>query len=99
MAPTPGNHEWDRLHDGYEPFWREVTGETPPPYYSFRAGGWQVLSVTVFAYYLFWNERLFMLPWHSEPWLRGFILIPPFVALLFALRRQNLPNEFATRQS
>ena len=46
---------------------------------------WQVLSVTVFAYYLFWNERLFLLPWHSEPWLRGFIFIPPVVAALFAL--------------
>ncbi|MBA3608513.1 MAG: hypothetical protein H0W43_08420 [Chthoniobacterales bacterium] len=58
-----------------------------------RVDGWQVLSVTVFAYYLFWNERLFLLPWHSEPWLRGFILIPPFVALLFSLRRRNQPNE------
>ncbi len=58
-----------------------------------RLDGWQVLSVTIFAYYLFWNERLFMLPWHSEPWLRGFILIPPFVALLFALRRRNQPIE------
>ncbi len=58
-----------------------------------RVDSWQVLSVTVFAYYLFWNERLFLLPWHSEPWLRGFILIPPFVALLFSLRRRNQPNE------
>lgn len=53
-----------------------------------RVDGWQVLSVTVFAYYLFWDERLFMLPWHSEPWLRGFIFIPPVVAALLALRRQ-----------
>ncbi len=60
-----------------------------------RVDSWQVLSVTVFAYYLFWNERLFLLPWHSEPWLRGFILIPPFVALLFALRRNAVPNELA----
>ena len=58
-----------------------------------RVDSWQVLSVTVFAYYLFWNERLFLLPWHSEPWLRGFILIPPFVALLFALREKSQPNE------
>jgi alpha-1,6-mannosyltransferase len=48
-----------------------------------RAYGWQVLSVTLFAYYLFWDERLFRLPWHAEPWMRGFILIPPIVALLF----------------
>ncbi|CAN5368128.1 DUF2029 domain-containing protein [soil metagenome] len=58
-----------------------------------RVDAWQVLSVTLFAYYLFWNERLFLLPWHSEPWLRGFILIPPIVAMLFALRRKQEPNE------
>ncbi|MEO5718084.1 MAG: hypothetical protein ABIR29_05875 [Chthoniobacterales bacterium] len=56
-----------------------------------RVDSWQVLSVTVFAYYLFWNERLFLLPWHSEPWLRGFILIPPIVAMLVALRRPQSP--------
>jgi hypothetical protein len=60
-----------------------------------RVDAWQVLSVTIFAYYLFWNERLFILPWHSEPWLRGFILIPPIVAALLALRRRSLPNESA----
>jgi hypothetical protein len=45
MAPTPGNHEWANAQEGYEPFWREVTGEAPPSYYSFRAGGWEILSV------------------------------------------------------
>ena len=45
MAPTPGNHDWPEAREGYEPFWRDVTGETPPTYYSFRAGGWQILSV------------------------------------------------------
>jgi hypothetical protein len=45
MAPTPGNHEWIHASEGYEPFWREVTGETPPTYYSFQAGGWDILSV------------------------------------------------------
>jgi len=45
MAPTPGNHEWALAEEGYEPFWREVTGQTPPTYYSFYAGGWQVLGV------------------------------------------------------
>lgn len=58
-----------------------------------RNDAWQVLSITVFAYYLFWNERLFMLPWHSEPWLRGFILIPPAVAVILAWRRKRHPNE------
>lgn len=45
MAPTPGNHDWPEAREGYEPFWREVTGETPPTYYSFNAGGWEILSV------------------------------------------------------
>ena len=45
MAPTPGNHEWVNASEGYEPFWRRVTGETPPSYYAFRAGGWDILSV------------------------------------------------------
>ena len=43
-APTPGNHDWPESREGYEPFWRKVTGETPPTYYAFRAGGWQILS-------------------------------------------------------
>jgi hypothetical protein len=54
-----------------------------------RNDAWQVLSVTIFAYYLFWNERLFALPWHSEPWLRGFIFVPPIVAALFAWPRRT----------
>jgi alpha-1,6-mannosyltransferase len=58
-----------------------------------RAMAWHVLSVTLFAYYLFWDERLFSLPWHAEPWFRGVILIPPIVALLFALGRNLRPNE------
>ena len=32
-----------------------------------------MLSNTIFAYYLFWDERLFGLPWHAEPWMRGLI--------------------------
>lgn len=45
MAPTPGNHEWERAHEGYRPFWRDVTGEAPPAHYKFSAGGWDILSV------------------------------------------------------
>jgi alpha-1,6-mannosyltransferase len=48
-----------------------------------RAYAWHVLSVTLFAYYLFWNERLFALPWHSEPWLRAIIAVPPLAAGLW----------------
>ena len=49
-----------------------------------RAYAWHVLAVTLFAYYLFWNERIFALPWHSEPWLRAIIAIPPLTAGLLA---------------
>ncbi len=55
-----------------------------------RSYAWHVLSVTLFAYYLFWNERLFMLPWHAEPWLRALIAVPPLVAaFLFYLSSRS----------
>ena len=63
-----------------------------------RVDAWQVLSVTVFAYYLFWEERLFALPWHSEPWLRAFIFLPPIVAALFALRRGKIRQKNGSEQ-
>lgn len=44
MAPTAGNHEWSAADEGYEPFWKAVTGKPPPTYYEFEAGGWQILS-------------------------------------------------------
>jgi len=53
-----------------------------------RAQPWHVLSITLFAYFLFWNERLFLLPWRSELWQRALILIPPLMAVLFALRAE-----------
>src|ERR1700731_1083509 len=46
------------------------------------AYAWHVLSVTLFAYYLFWDERLFGLPWHAEPWMRGLIIAPVLAALV-----------------
>jgi hypothetical protein len=49
------------------------------------ARAWHVLSITLFAYYLFWNERLFALPWHAEPWTRAVIIIPVIGALLLGL--------------
>jgi hypothetical protein len=48
-----------------------------------RAITWNVLSITLFAYFLFWNERLFALPWHAEPWMRAVIIIPPLTAALW----------------
>jgi hypothetical protein len=44
-APTPGNHEWPQRGDGYEPYWRRVTGRTPPAWYGFRIAGWTLLSL------------------------------------------------------
>jgi len=46
-----------------------------------RAFAWHFLAVTIFAYYLFYNERLFALPWHAEPWLRGMIVLPVLFAM------------------
>jgi hypothetical protein len=48
-----------------------------------RAFAWHVLSTTLFAYFLFWNERLFALPWHSEPWLRVIIMGPAIAAAVW----------------
>lgn len=45
IAPTPGNHEWPRRGDGYDPYWWEVHGSPPPAWYSFEVAGWQVLSL------------------------------------------------------
>ena len=53
-----------------------------------RAYAWHVLSVTLFAYFLFWNERLFTIPWRSEPWLRTIIIVPPLVAAFLLYRRR-----------
>jgi len=44
-APTPGNHEWGNAGEGYEPYWRRVTGRPPPAFYAFRAGGWEILML------------------------------------------------------
>ena len=44
-APTPGNHEWPRREDGYEPYWEKVHGRPPPAFYAFDVAGWQLLSL------------------------------------------------------
>jgi acid phosphatase type 7 len=44
-APTPGNHEWENRDSGYRPYWRAERGKEPPDWYSFRAGGWTILSL------------------------------------------------------
>lgn len=44
-APTPGNHDWPAHPQGYDPYWRARTGAATPPWYAFRAGGWQIISL------------------------------------------------------
>jgi hypothetical protein len=44
-APTPGNHDW-RLHrQGYDPYWRSVTGRRQRPWYRFLLAGWEIFSL------------------------------------------------------
>jgi alpha-1,6-mannosyltransferase len=55
-----------------------------------RAHAWHFLGVTIFAYYLFFNERLFALPWHAGPLMRGMIVLPVlFVAVMLATQRSS----------
>ena len=44
-APTPGNHEWFNHAEGYDPYWEKEHGREPHHYYSFRTGGWQIISL------------------------------------------------------
>ena len=44
-APTPGNHEWGNRFSGYFPYWRAVKGRSLQPWYRFRVGTWEVLSL------------------------------------------------------
>ena len=44
-APTSGNHEWPNRRVGYNAYWKQVRGTAPPAYYSFRAGGWELISL------------------------------------------------------
>lgn len=55
-----------------------------------RAYGWHILSITLFAYYLFWDERLFALPWHAEPWFRELIIAPVFAALIMLAAKNQM---------
>jgi Glycosyltransferase family 87 len=54
-----------------------------------RALTWNVLSITLFAYFLFWNQRLFTLAWRAEWWMRAIILVPPLAAAIWLGLRQT----------
>ena len=48
-----------------------------------RAHAWFVFSITLFAYFLFWDVRLFAVPWHAEPWMRAIIIGPALAAAIW----------------
>jgi alpha-1,6-mannosyltransferase len=54
-----------------------------------RALTWQILSITLFAYFLFWNQRLFLVPWRAELWMRAIILVPPLAAGFWLYLKQK----------
>jgi predicted phosphodiesterase len=45
VAPTPGNHDWPLHGEGYDAYWRGKLGKDISHYYSFRTGGWEILSL------------------------------------------------------
>jgi hypothetical protein len=45
MWPTPGNHEWPTHGQGYDPFWRSVTGRPTRHWYAYTFHGWRVISL------------------------------------------------------
>ena len=44
-APTIGNHEASHRASGYAPYWARALGHPIPNWYSFRAGGWTIISL------------------------------------------------------
>jgi hypothetical protein len=44
-APTPGNHDWPEVTEGYEPYWRRALGSVPARFYKLRAPGWEILAL------------------------------------------------------
>ena len=56
-----------------------------------RASAWFVFSITLFAYFLFWDERLFLVPWRAESWMRAIIIVPALAAaILSGLRKRSV---------
>jgi predicted phosphodiesterase len=45
ISPTPGNHDWPLHLSGYDRYWEKAHGEKVPYYYSFKSGGWQIISL------------------------------------------------------
>jgi hypothetical protein len=45
IAPTPGNHDWPLHLSGYDRYWKKTHNAKVPYYYSFKSGGWQIVSL------------------------------------------------------
>jgi acid phosphatase type 7 len=45
VAPTPGNHDWPQHTGGYDVYWKRKQGRDVQWWYSFKTGGWQILSL------------------------------------------------------
>lgn len=45
-SPTTGNHEWANRDQGYQPYWRGVTGGGQPYWYSRPVAGWEIISLS-----------------------------------------------------
>jgi 3',5'-cyclic AMP phosphodiesterase CpdA len=46
-APTPGNHDWPRHEEGYDPYWKQANPRLPQNrhWYRFVIAGWEFLSL------------------------------------------------------
>ena len=42
---TPGNHEWPRRAEGYDPYWTRVTGHRPRGWSATTVGAWEVIRL------------------------------------------------------
>ncbi|HEX2231963.1 MAG TPA: metallophosphoesterase [Thermoleophilaceae bacterium] len=76
--PTSGNHDWPNRHTGYLPYWRRAKGRPQRYWYSFRLGGWQVLSLNSEAAHGAGSPQL--------RWLRERLREPGTCRLAFAHR-------------
>ena len=90
-APTPGNHEWPNAEEGYKPYWRGAKGRTLPSYYSFRAGGWELLSLN--------SEAAHDADSAQVRWLRRAVAEPGTCRLAFGTARASAPESTVTRKT
>jgi hypothetical protein len=74
-SPTTGNHDWGNSPSGYLPYWRRVNGRPQPYWYSLRAGGWEIISLSSEAPHSAASAQL--------RWLRSRLRAPGTCRLVF----------------